>query len=287
VVPIIDSNLLLLYINDRCSDKEECTCREPINGERFGNCSNDISETNCECPCIQPVACLSDLRITSNMLECNPEDKRKTDFSGIWYTGDETQLDLCMDPECKTRDTLSECNRFKAGCNWCHKYPSGASATDDDKYCEYSDKPCFPDLIPKTSPSPPKKPGDKDGLSKEELAGIIVGCLIFIFIILAIVYFKRKSINRKPPAKSESTIETNNNAVSNAPTLPRQQKAFTNFAYVDQNDPDSFSPTGAPKTPPPPEEDPAAQVDEDQSNNKDGKLPDVVMKNYNDSEFGA
>ena len=32
VVPIIDSNLLLLYINDACNEPESCKCQDPTDG---------------------------------------------------------------------------------------------------------------------------------------------------------------------------------------------------------------------------------------------------------------
>uniref|UniRef100_A0A7M6DLU9 Uncharacterized protein n=1 Tax=Clytia hemisphaerica TaxID=252671 RepID=A0A7M6DLU9_9CNID len=240
VVPIIDSNLLLLYVNDRCDVKEKCTCREPINGERFGYCSNDISETNCECPCIQPVTCLSDLRITPGRLECNPEDKRKTDFSEKWFKGNISELTLCFDPECKKRDTWDNCESFKPACNWCFKFPNGTHVADEKKHCDYSDEECFPTPSPPIiTPAPPTTPDSQEteDLSDGAIAVIILFSIIFVCSILGGIYWW---FNKK--AKRRQRNNNNNGNNSNTTLTPRANSGFDDDQYQPGYQPSGHAP---------------------------------------------
>ncbi|XP_066916444.1 VWFA and cache domain-containing protein 1-like [Clytia hemisphaerica] len=240
VVPIVDSNLLLLYINDACTLPENCNCEEPINNERFGYCSNDISETNCECPCIQPVTCLSDLRITPGRLECNPEDKRKTDFSEKWFKGNISELTLCFDPECKKRDTWDNCESFKPACNWCFKFPNGTHVADEKKHCDYSDEECFPTPSPPIiTPAPPTTPDSQEteDLSDGAIAVIILFSIIFVCSILGGIYWW---FNKK--AKRRQRNNNNNGNNSNTTLTPRANSGFDDDQYQPGYQPSGHAP---------------------------------------------
>uniref|UniRef100_A0A7M5WZH9 VWFA domain-containing protein n=1 Tax=Clytia hemisphaerica TaxID=252671 RepID=A0A7M5WZH9_9CNID len=242
VVPIIGSNLLLLYINgiNDCSGLESCNCQDPTDGERFGYCSNDISETNCECPCIQPVTCLSDLRITPGRLECNPEDKRKTDFSEKWFKGNISELTLCFDPECKKRDTWDNCESFKPACNWCFKFPNGTHVADEKKHCDYSDEECFPTPSPPIiTPAPPTTPDSQEteDLSDGAIAVIILFSIIFVCSILGGIYWW---FNKK--AKRRQRNNNNNGNNSNTTLTPRANSGFDDDQYQPGYQPSGHAP---------------------------------------------
>ena len=79
-------------------------------------------------------------------------------------------------------NTSTNC-RGRLGCQWCFQFPNKTDALDNQKYCEYKTKKCFPSSeIPKIPISENKNTDIVIGISISVLVvAVVIAILLFCF----------------------------------------------------------------------------------------------------------
>lgn len=125
ITSINSTNLYLVKLEDACSRKENCHCKNgPAKRDGTKICRENYwnrVEKDCECPCYYFYPCTSKLEKSNDMMLCqSPNFRPFVDFSDLnqWQQKSD-KLERCIDPKCNNSRTTEDCKR--SGCVICER----------------------------------------------------------------------------------------------------------------------------------------------------------------------